>query len=140
VTAATEVLLVVDASVMVGAFVRDAATPLAEAVVAGRAECAAPDLIVVEVAAAIAKRFRRRELALADAEAALGNLDSMPVVLHPHAPLLREATRLSLAHRHGLQDCLYLALARRLNCRLATADLPLAALADRLGTATWTSP
>lgn len=138
-TGATDQLLVVDASVMVGAFVHDPATPLADALLASDAECIAPDVIMVEVAAAVAKRYRRRELSLPDAKAALGNLGSMPVRLFPHATLLHDAIRLSLAHRHGLQDCLYLALALRLNCRLATADLPLAAVAGRLGTATWTS-
>ncbi|TCZ57848.1 type II toxin-antitoxin system VapC family toxin [Roseicella aquatilis] len=59
----------------------------------------------------------------------------MPIRRVPDAELLDHAVLLSAAIRHPLYDCLYLALVRRLDARLATFDKGLAALArqeDRL--------
>jgi predicted nucleic acid-binding protein len=50
----------------------------------------------------------------------------------PSALDIADAVRLSLAIRHALQDCLYLALAMRLDAELAIADSTFAA---RAGTA-----
>ena len=52
----------------------------------------------------------------------LRHLDVGAVTLVPEADLLDEALSLSLEIRHNLQDCLYLAAARRLDATLITAD------------------
>jgi predicted nucleic acid-binding protein len=41
---------------------------------------------------------------------------------HPHQPLLPRAIEISLQVRHGVYDCLYIALAEREGCKLLTAD------------------
>lgn len=42
--------------------------------------------------------------------------------LHPSMPLLPRAYALSSAHRIGIYDCLYAALAEREGCEFVTAD------------------
>jgi len=41
---------------------------------------------------------------------------------HPHEPLLPRAIAISVQVRHGVYDCLYVALAEREGCELVTAD------------------
>ncbi len=41
---------------------------------------------------------------------------------HPHEPLLPRAIDISVQVRHGVYDCLYVALAEREGCELVTAD------------------
>jgi predicted nucleic acid-binding protein len=43
-------------------------------------------------------------------------------VLHAHIPLLDRAYEIAAAARIGIYDCVYVALAERENCELATAD------------------
>ena len=45
--------------------------------------------------------------------------------LHPYPPLLPRAIEISLQTRHGVYDCLYVALAEQEGCELLTADMRL---------------
>jgi predicted nucleic acid-binding protein len=49
-------------------------------------------------------------------------LDSGALELIPQEQLLAEAVKLSIDRKHPLQDCLYLAAARRYDSPLLTAD------------------
>jgi len=89
-----------------------------------------PDLIRVEVAAAITRRVRAKDKPLPPREAIdrcvqwFRLLDRAAVTLLPESDLLDDAIQLSVKLRHGLQDCLYLAAAMRLDAPLITADTP----------------
>jgi predicted nucleic acid-binding protein len=45
-----------------------------------------------------------------------------PPTLHSYLPLLPRALDISSATRHGVYDCVYVALAEREGCELLTAD------------------
>lgn len=87
-------------------------------------ETVAPDLLDAEVHSALAGRVRDGRLTLDDAEAALDDLASTPVMRLPHAPLLTAAWH----RRHNLTvyDALYVELAAEMRCALVTADARLA--------------
>ena len=96
----------------------------------------APDLIRIEPAAAISRRFRLGDLDAAEAgelcEEWFKAIGEGVVSTVPSALDIADAVRLSLAIRHALQDCFYLALVMRLDAELVTADSTFVA---RAGTA-----
>ena len=130
-------LVVLDASVLAAVFLVEPEGARAEAMMRAARRLAAPDILPLEVGSALTRRVRRGELAAEDARRALGELGGAGVRLHSHLPLLGPATELSLAHRHPLPDCLYLALAREEGASLATFDRRLAALAERIAIPLW---
>jgi predicted nucleic acid-binding protein len=88
----------------------------------------APELIRLEVCAAITRRVRDPKTPI-PADAAeqrcriwLGLLAAGTVELIPDQELLDEAIRLSVKVKHALQDCLYLAASVRHHATLVTAD------------------
>jgi predicted nucleic acid-binding protein len=92
----------------------------------GRDVCG-PDLIFVEVAAAIVKRANMRKGIEADALEALRKwtIAWSEHVVRPHRVTQRrlyEAGKLGIMLGHPLKDCIYLALAIELSCDLATCD------------------
>jgi predicted nucleic acid-binding protein len=86
----------------------------------------APSLIRTEVAAALARRARFREIEPRDAETAMGlwleTLRDGVIGLVADEADLVTALGLAIELSHPLQDCLYLALAERLGAPLVTAD------------------
>jgi predicted nucleic acid-binding protein len=132
-------LVVLDASLVVALFLNEDETAAAEALVLGEARrpLASPDLLALEVGSALTRRVRRRLLAPEHVGPLMSRLARLAIRRHPHAPLLGPALDLSLAHRHALPDCLYLALAREEGAALATFDRRLAALAERLSIPLW---
>jgi predicted nucleic acid-binding protein len=84
----------------------------------------APELVVLEVAAALRNRVIRREVSVDDADEALFRLQRLPIVRHPLMPLLGRVWEL----RDNLTpyDAVYVALAERLNLPLLTADAGIA--------------
>ena len=132
-------MVVVDASLVVALFLNEDETAAAEALVLGEARrpLASPDLLALEVGSALTRRVRRRLLGPEHVGPLMARLARLGIRLRPHAPLLGAALDLSLAHRHALPDCLYLALAREEGAALATLDSRLAALAERLAVPLW---
>jgi predicted nucleic acid-binding protein len=128
-------LIVVDASVAVKWFLPEPGEAAAQAVLAGGEKLTAPALIRVEVAAGITRKARLGEIENRDAARAVSlwfrSLADGVVTLAPDEADLDEAAALALALRHPLQDCLYLALAVRLDARLVTADRRFAARAEK---------
>jgi predicted nucleic acid-binding protein len=86
----------------------------------------APALIRVEVAAAVTRKVRLGELQADEAEETcrlwVSGLRRGVVTLNRDEESLDEAIDLALEIQHPLQDCLYLALARRVEGTLITAD------------------
>ena len=95
----------------------------------------APGLLWLEVVAVLGKRARTGRVTPEYPRVALQLLRRIPIRIVPDAELLDHAVLLSEVVRHPVYDCLYLALACRLDANLATFDKGLAALAlqeDRL--------
>lgn len=129
--------VVVDASMAVPLFVAEAATADAVALFRDPVRLLVPDIFRLEVAAVLARRARRGEIANEDVIAGLRALDRLDLAAAPHGPLLMDALRLSLDRRHPLLDCIYLSLAQRREAALATCDRALAALARALSVPLW---
>ncbi len=123
-------LIVVDASVAVKWFLTEQDSVAATMVLNGADDLLGPELLVVETAAAIVRRFRTEDIdetyarhLLADAHAAF-KLRS--ITLMPDASLLPRAEEIAISLRHALQDCLYIACAESAGAELVTSDATLA--------------
>ena len=130
--------MVVDASVVVKWFFPEPGMAQAQRLLPAAASLAAPDLLPIEVGSALTRRHRRREMQGPDVLASMHDLQKLGIRYVPASALLSDALAISLANRHGMLDCLYLALAQRSAVALATFDARLAALAGRLGIQLWT--
>ncbi len=119
-------MIVVDASVAVKWFFPEPGEAAAQQLLSSGRRLVAPCLIRVEVAAAITRKARLKEIDKRDAEAAanlwLQSILDGVVSLIPEDADLSAAVKLALALEHPLQDCLYLALAERAEAPLITAD------------------
>jgi predicted nucleic acid-binding protein len=119
-------LIVIDSSVAVKWLLpepgRAEALELLDYYEAGTTDLIAPRLLSEEVASALSKRCRRREITAAKAEQmfALFNLRRPRIVDEPWH--LDVALSLSLKHHLSLWDSLYLALAVEKRADLITAD------------------
>jgi predicted nucleic acid-binding protein len=121
-------VIVVDANVAAKWYMPERGSEAALDLMAGPVPLVAPDLIRLEVLAAITRRVRTGEATVEESEQRCQHwrrhLHAGAVTLIPEDELLDEAVRLSMQARHTLQDCLYLAAARRLDATLITADEP----------------
>jgi predicted nucleic acid-binding protein len=128
-------MTVVDASVAVKWLLPERGSDEAQALLDSGESLAAPALIVVEVAAAIARKSRRREVIGPDAQSAfdlwLKSLAAGVIELVPDRLALERAFRLAATLEHPLQDCVYLAVAERITGRFVTADARFAAKANK---------
>jgi len=121
-------VIVVDASVAVKWALDEDDTPVALALLERPAGVfLGPDLLSVEVAAAVARRVNMGDLGPADADIAIGTwlglLHSKAVVLHrTSSEQLLAAVHLAALLRHPLKDCIYLAMAIEHGCELVTCD------------------
>jgi predicted nucleic acid-binding protein len=119
-------MIVIDASVAVKWLLPEPGDAAAQELLASEERLVAPSLIRTEVAAALARRARFREIEPRDAETALGLWlqalrDGVISLVADEADLVT-ALGLTAELSHPLQDCLYLALAERLGAPLVTAD------------------
>ena len=73
----------------------------------------APDIFSVEVAHALTRAERRGVLQPPLSIRRLNAVLRFPPRFHPYLPLLPRATAISSTMRHGVYDCLYVALAER---------------------------
>ena len=119
-------MTVVDASVAVKWLLPEPGSDEAQSLLDSGENLAGPGLMAVEVAAALARKSRLKEIAPQDADAALelwlqSLADGLVEIVRDEADL-RGAFRLARALNHQLQDCLYLALSERLQATFVTAD------------------
>lgn len=128
-------MTVVDASVAVKWLIPEADEDAAERILEEERSLVGPAFLRVEVAAAIARKARFGEIAEELAESAVAAwmaiLGGSEVTLIPEDHDLPRALALALELDHPLQDCVYLALAERLEAPLVTADEKFAAKAHR---------
>ena len=115
--------LVVDASVAVKWFVEEEDSERASLLLTGSDQLHCPRLLASEMASALWRKVLRGELELGLARARLASLVQTPVSWHSDESLASDAMRLAFAYDRTVYDCLYLALAYRLEARLVTADL-----------------
>jgi predicted nucleic acid-binding protein len=119
-------VIVVDASVAVKWLVPEIGKAAADELLNDGVPLLAPALIRVEVAAATVRKVLFAEIDLQDGEGALRVWSQFLlnglVTLVPDEADLARAWQLANELRHPLQDCLYLALALRLQTPLITAD------------------
>src|ERR687892_120775 len=119
-------MIVIDASVAVKWFFAEPDEEAARDLLEHGQPLVAPGLIRVEVAAAIVKKARLGQVAADEARAALELWWRAPeeggLLVVSDERDLRTASDLTLALRHPLHDCVYLALAERLHAPLVTAD------------------
>jgi predicted nucleic acid-binding protein len=101
---------------------RDAALAWFDRYAAGTVALIAPDLLLAEFASLLAKRSRRKQIAIEAATDAYGLLSQSAPRLFSTRPLLESALVLSLRRHLSLWDCVYLALAAEHACPLLTAD------------------
>ena len=125
--------LIVDASVAVRWYLPEDGSAAAERILEREDDLIAPDLVLAEIANAVWKRVRKNEVTKDDALAIVerARIDFTEFV--PIERLVVSAMALAADHNHPIYDCLYVALARREDALLVTADGRLAELAERVG-------
>ena len=113
---------VVDASVAIKLSVEELGSAAALELVRTEPVLVAPDLILTEAANAYWSMVRTSRLLMVHAEDNLEDLPRYFSRLYPTGGLIQDALRIAFLLRHPVYDCVYLALAERLQCRLITAD------------------
>ena len=115
--------LVVDASVAVKWLVAEDGSDIAREIAASGEDLHVPRLMASEVANALWRKARAGEIARAELAAMLPLVPEMPVRWSADETVCADAVRLALALDHPVYDCVYLALAHRMDAILVTADL-----------------
>ncbi len=113
-------VFIIDASVAIKWVVDEPGT--AEALSLRRHRLLAPDLIIAECANILWKKVRRNELLEDEALVLVGILTRSDIEFEPMAPLMQQATRLSILLGYAAYDCFYLALAMADGSPFVTAD------------------
>jgi predicted nucleic acid-binding protein len=117
---------VVDASVAAKWYLPEAGSAEASQLLRSPEPLFAPQLIRIEVTAAILRQYRKGNITESRAVEAsdewLRAVAGETVRIIPDDELFADARSLALQLRHPFQDCLYLAAANRLNRPLLTAD------------------
>lgn len=81
-----------------------------------------PDIFPVEVGHALTRAERQHRINQSESLNLWTDVMTSPPQLFSHLSLMPDAIRLSSQIRIGVYDCLYVALAEREQCRVATAD------------------
>jgi predicted nucleic acid-binding protein len=82
----------------------------------------APDIFPVEILHALTKAERQKRIVHGTGQALWHSILADCPVLHSHISLLDRAYEIASPARIGIYDCIYVALAEREKCELATAD------------------
>jgi len=114
--------LVVDTSVAAKWYLDEPYADQALTLLRSDAELHAPTFLDVELDHVLCKLTRRGELASEEARSMHGAFETLPIVRHDTAFFRDLAFELALAHRRGIYDCLFVALAELLATHLVTAD------------------
>lgn len=85
-------------------------------------ELLAPAVFIDEVAGALTKAERQKDIGVGQAAPLYAKVMNSPPVLIAHASLIARAIDISSRTRSGYYDCLYVALAEQEGCQLITAD------------------
>lgn len=121
-------MIVVDASVGLKWFIPEPGMTEALRVLRSGRKLVAPSIMKEEVISGLVRSVRREELTAGEARESakewLFELRNETVHLMENEELLVEASEIGFELMHPLFDCIYLALAVRLNASLVTADKP----------------
>lgn len=117
---------VVDASIALKWFFDEGDRAEARALLISGASLLAPTLVQSEVANALWKKKRAGAMTVEDAIHINAQLPPFFQRLFPVEPLLPPAIELSFRLDHPIYDCVYLSLAREMDCPFLTADERLA--------------
>ena len=114
--------LILDASIAIKFYVPEASSERALEWLTREVDFAVPDIFLVEVSQALLRHCRERRMTREDLDIAVRDLDHVVDVPFGSGDLIIRA--LAIAHDldHRLHDCMYLALADRMDCALLTAD------------------
>jgi predicted nucleic acid-binding protein len=82
----------------------------------------APAIFIDEVAGALTKAERQKDVAIGQAAPLYVKIINSSPILIAHAPLIARALEISSRTRSGYYDCLYVALAESQGCKLVTAQ------------------
>ena len=127
----------VDASVAVQWFAREPGSEASAALVEGNQPLVAPDIMPLEVANALWKKFRRGDVPAGDLQPAVTRILASDITLIPTLVLLERAVRLAVEISHPVYDCVYLVLAEERGAPLASIDERLRAAARARGLRVW---
>ncbi|HBO44126.1 MAG TPA: PIN domain nuclease [Planctomycetaceae bacterium] len=114
--------IVVDASVVAAAFFPEPHAKAARALLVSEAPLHAPDLVYPEVANVIWKRHGRGEISGSEADDLLSDVMGLPLEITPSDQVLGAALELAMRTGRTVYDCLYVALAIRLNVKMVSGD------------------
>lgn len=128
--------VVIDASVAICWFVREAATEQANGQIAATTNLAAPSLLLAELMNTLGKEMRRGEVRADLAEAGLREVRRFVPQIVERPDLIPPALALAEELARPVHDCVDLALARRRGAPFVTRDR---ALTERLASARYAS-
>ena len=114
--------LAVDASVAVKWLIEEEGSDAARRLAASGEDLHAPRLMASEVANALWRKARLGEIDHGRARALTAAIPEMPVLWSADETLSVDALRFALTLDRAVYDCVYLALAHRIDGRLVTAD------------------
>ena len=115
--------LVVDASVAVKWLVAEEDSDAADRLLAADDDLHAPRLMASEIANALWRKARIGEIEPERAGTLMAAVSAMPLHWSSDETLCADAVRLAAALDRPVYDCVYLALAHRVDARLVTADV-----------------
>jgi predicted nucleic acid-binding protein len=114
--------VVVDASIAVKWYVDEPGATAARNLIASGEQLAAPVFIVTEVANVLWRKRRLKVVESAHARRAVRTLPMVFHILEPIDELTADAFELAEGLDHPVYDCLYVALAVRIDAQLVTMD------------------
>jgi predicted nucleic acid-binding protein len=113
---------VVDASVAIKWYIPEIHADAALGFLDDNYDLVAPDLVLAEFGNIVWKKCRSGEIAETEAYALLAAFEAVPLRIFYLENLLKPAFELAIGLGRTVYDCLYLALAVHLHCRMVTAD------------------
>lgn len=114
---------VVDASVSVKWLVAEEGSDAADQLLAGNDDLYAPRLMASEIANTLWRKVRLGEVEPAQAGILMAAVSEMPLRWYADETICADAVRLAVALDRPVYDCVYLALAHRIDARMVTADV-----------------
>ena len=118
--------IVMDASVLVKAFVEEPLSDRADRLLAhltrSGTQIHVPELLYIEVANILWKSVRRSRVSAQDAQAILSAVHTLNLIAHRMTEVTEVALGIALAHQITAYDASYVALAELLGLTLVTAD------------------
>ncbi|MDE0155752.1 MAG: type II toxin-antitoxin system VapC family toxin [Gammaproteobacteria bacterium] len=115
--------LVIDASVSVKWLVAEEGSDAADQLLAGDDDLHAPRLMASEVANALWRKVRLGQVERGQAGVLMAAVPAMPLRWCADETVCADAVRLAVALDRPVYDCVYLALAHRIDARMVTADV-----------------